>query len=293
MNTDEISISVIIPTYQRHAALLHCLNGFTSQVNAPNYEILVIHDGIVDSDADELRRHFPVLPLRVFSQPHAGPAAARNTGAAHARGRYLVFLDDDCQPTPDWLQMINNCLQQYPHMLIGGQTRNGLPAMPCAEASQILVDYLYHVYNRPGGRTGFFTSNNFSLARVEFHAIKGFDPSFPLAAAEDRDFCARWLANGRQMQYCANVRVLHFHPLNLKKFIRQHFHYGRGAYQFHCRLVAQQQTPPKMESLRFYWNLITFCNRPMHFLARMRLVVLLIISQAANAAGFFWEAQQQ
>ena len=36
----------------------------------------------------------------------AGPAAARNAGAARARGDLLAFTDDDCRPRPDWLRRL-------------------------------------------------------------------------------------------------------------------------------------------------------------------------------------------
>ena len=43
------------------------------------------------------------LPVRLLIQAPAGPAKARNRGAEEAHGRWLAFLDDDCEAAPGWL----------------------------------------------------------------------------------------------------------------------------------------------------------------------------------------------
>src|SRR3990172_7747823 len=80
-------------------------------------------------------------------QRNAGPASARNTGAAQARGEFLAFTDDDCRPAPDWLRGLALRLTQSPDCVIGGRTTNALPDNPYSSASQLLIDYLYSYYN--------------------------------------------------------------------------------------------------------------------------------------------------
>jgi len=46
------------------------------------------------------------LDVTLLTEPHAGPATARNTGAVRAKGEFLAFTDDDCTPASDWLQTL-------------------------------------------------------------------------------------------------------------------------------------------------------------------------------------------
>ena len=67
------------------------------------FEVIVVDDGSeppMDSVVSFFRDR---LELVLLSQANSGPAAARNTGAAQAKGKFLAFTDDDCTPAPDWL----------------------------------------------------------------------------------------------------------------------------------------------------------------------------------------------
>ncbi len=50
--------------------------------------------------------------VRLISQANAGPASARNRGAREARGRILLFTDDDCVPMPNWLDAMLACFKR-------------------------------------------------------------------------------------------------------------------------------------------------------------------------------------
>jgi len=58
-----------------------------------SFEAIVVDDGSTDDTLEHLRAFGD--EIQVVCQPNAGPGAARNTGAARARGEYLAFLDSD------------------------------------------------------------------------------------------------------------------------------------------------------------------------------------------------------
>lgn len=229
------------------------------------------------------------INVKLLSQINQGPATARNTGAKHAKGEYVVFLDDDCSPIPDWLEILEQRCAKFPGCMIGGKTINGLADNPYAEASQILVSYLYEYYNMDGKKGAlFFTSNNITIPFKLFHIVGGFDQKYLSAAAEDRDFCDRWLFSGFKMEYDPDIIIIHHHELNFKKFWKQHFGYGYGASKFHRMRSKRSGEKLRLEPLSFYINLMLYAlnrtGRRSFFVA-----ILLFISQFANALGFLLE----
>jgi GT2 family glycosyltransferase/peptidoglycan/xylan/chitin deacetylase (PgdA/CDA1 family) len=96
MATEAPRISVVIPTYNRRALLARTLPTVLAQdLPAEEYEVIVIVDGSTDGTADWLRGLAPPVALHVLEQPNQGPGAARNAGIGAARGRVVLFLDDD------------------------------------------------------------------------------------------------------------------------------------------------------------------------------------------------------
>jgi glycosyltransferase involved in cell wall biosynthesis len=89
-------LSVVIPTHNRRELLRACLDSFEQQsAPAETFEVIVVIDGSTDGTAEMLSAYAPSFALSVLTQPQAGASAARNAGAGSARGRVLLFVDDD------------------------------------------------------------------------------------------------------------------------------------------------------------------------------------------------------
>ncbi|HIK19403.1 MAG TPA: glycosyltransferase [Leptolyngbyaceae cyanobacterium M33_DOE_097] len=286
-------ISIVIPTYNRPERLKNCLAAI-AQLDYPRdrFEVIIVDDGSEVPLDDVVADYQNTLNLLLIRQANAGPASARNRGAAQAKGEYLVFTDDDCMPHADWLTKLANRFAIAPDALVGGYTINALPDNLCSTASQVLIDYLYHYYNQTSQQPSFFASNNFAMPTSKFRALQGFDVTFPLAAGEDREFCDRWLYHHNPMLYAPDVQIQHAHQLSLRTFWRQHFNYGRGAYYFHQIRSKRNQAQIKVEPFSFYFNLLTYPLRHPSTHSSMLLAGLLFLSQVANVAGFFWERSQ-
>jgi GT2 family glycosyltransferase len=282
------SWSVIVPTFNRPQALLRCLESLRQF--APQVEILVVDDGSPISMAASLGQ----WQLRYVRQPNQGPAAARNHGARLAKGNWLAFIDDDCRVTPDWFSAIDSAAQQHPQALLGGAVRNGLQGNCFAESAQVLIDSIRDYTNRmqrgPADPLApFYTSNNMAVSRELFAASGGFDERLPLAAAEDRQFCRQWLLAGRAMRFVKEAVVIHEHPLNFSKLLRQQFQYGRGAIQSR-RLQSGQPTTGKPEGLSFYWHLLSAHWRHHPGFEAAAISALIGLGQCAMLTGAVWES---
>jgi GT2 family glycosyltransferase len=287
-----LRFSVIVPTRARLPELRRCLDALAAQrFPRDAFEVIVVNDGSPPLAEHELARYHERLQLRSLDQPWGGPAAARNTGIAHARAAMLAFTDDDCAPEPGWLAAFDEALAHAPLALVGGHVRNALQHDPCASASQLLVDYLYERFDH-GDTLGprFFTSNDLAGSTRLFRDLGGFDTSFRLAAGEDRDLTDRWRLAGHPLVYVPAALVLHYHAMSLGRFTRQHLNYGRGAWTFHRARRVRHAGPRRTESVGFYVDLVCYPLRQSGSARGVLHSALLIWSQVVNAFGYALEA---
>jgi len=282
----EPSFSIVIATCDRPRQLAECLAALTGlDYPRDRFEVVVVDDGSRMALDAVVAPYRDRLDVTLLSQANAGPAAARNSGAARAKGAFLAFTDDDCAPSPDWLGAFAARVRTAPGGMIGGHTINGLPRNAFSTTSQLLVDYLYDYYNADPAGARFFASNNMALPADRFRAIGGFDTRYIRAAAEDRELCDRWLQMGYSMVHAPEAVVYHRHRLGPRSFWRQHYNYGRGAPAYHRARAARGQRF-KIEPLPFYVRLLRFPWTRTRGRRALGLALLLVITQVANTAGF-------
>ena len=90
-----MKLSVIIPTYNEEKYILECLRSLDKQKSVL-FEVIVVDDGSSDKTLEMVSKLEPTnYDLKILKQNHDGPAAARNLGARHAKGKILVFVDAD------------------------------------------------------------------------------------------------------------------------------------------------------------------------------------------------------
>jgi glycosyltransferase involved in cell wall biosynthesis len=233
-------ISVVIAAFERDAALADCLQALASQtLAASQFEVIVCDDGsrtpLRESLAPTLRVLGERMQVRIIRQQNAGPATARNRGAAAARGRYLAFTDDDCHPEPEWLERLLRHFAMQPEMLVGGGLRTTAGSDRYARATQAIMDFAYADQERRGGMR-LFGTGNIALPAVAFQQMGGFSSAFKRAAGEDYDLCACWYKNGGEVSYLPDAIVTHGHALTFRAYWLQHFSYGRGLLHVRRRL---------------------------------------------------------
>jgi glycosyltransferase involved in cell wall biosynthesis len=283
-----IRFSIIVPTRNRIALLDACLGALTElETPQTSFEVIVVDDGSNPPPTEVLARFAQRLNLRTLRSEGVGPARARNLALGAATGEYVAFTDDDCRPRPQWLSAFEEAILHHTDAGFGGAIvdapQNGL----CGRASQMLVSFLYG-YNQGSWGLRFFCSNNLVFPRRKLLEIGGFDESFPLAAAEDRYLCARWLRNG-ELHFVPHAVVEHRQMLSLVGFWRQQFRYGRGACQFWKRRQAEETRQNRLEPFRFYASMLCYPFGKVLFFNAIAMSGLLALSQVAVAAGYYAE----
>ena len=198
MNTN-LLFSVIIPTRHRNdllAKCLDCLKPENQTMAFEQYEVIVTDDGTYSTAKTLIQEQYTWA--KWTPGPLKGPASNRNNGADHAKGKWLVFTDDDCLPDPHWLEAYAIAILANPRCSVfEGRTYVDRPKRSLAEVSPI---------NESGG---YLWSCNFAIERRLFELIDGFDNRFPYAAMEDVDLGLRLRKQGYQFLFVISAAVCH------------------------------------------------------------------------------------
>ena len=288
--------SVVIPSYNRPKALSECLRSLDVQEATLDYEVVVIDDGSQFPLTDSIDTLEYSFPLRIFRQENQGPGAARNYGVHMAEGDIVLFTDDDCQPGKHWVQSMAEAVK--PQVMIGGLTKNAVDSNPYSMASQCLIDALYTYFE--GTRLFFITSNNMACRKDDFLELGGFDASlFETSAGEDREFTTRWIYKGWEVMHNRNACIDHYHAQTLTSFYRMHAKYGRAAVAYWTsvkglenqmcndvkKALVTSKWPFQIYVMPFPWRHTIY--KKLGFGTKLRLSVLLVLSQVFNVIGYY------
>jgi cellulose synthase/poly-beta-1,6-N-acetylglucosamine synthase-like glycosyltransferase len=228
----DINFSIIVPTRDRLALLRQALEALLSLQSDPDsFEIIVADDGSRDGTAEYLQGLTQGGRVQGLSRPHGGAAAARNNGIRVARGRILVFTDDDCVVPPDWLEHLAVLFASTGADAVGGRADNVLPSV-FSQVHQDMAAFLYRSQNRNPDRPRFLTTNNFACRREALLKAGPFDTRF-VVGGEDRELVLRLQEKGFRVVYAPELVVRHHHHFTLNSFVSHYVNLGRGSYLLH------------------------------------------------------------
>ena len=229
-----------MPTYRRPALLRRCLRALASQDIDPGcFEVLVVDDGSQDRTAavlhEESNRCANLRP--VVLTENSGPATARNKGVENAKGKFVLFLDDDVVASPslvsahlrchansdDGRQAILGLLRWHPDLRV-------TPFMRWLDQSGLQFDYDTWLREGPVDPpyAAFYTAN-LSLHRRLVEAAGGFDERFPYANYEDIELGWRLTRLGLRLHYEPSALAWHARQIKLRAFCRRMTHEAESA----------------------------------------------------------------
>ena len=269
-----MKLSVVVATHNRKESLRCCLHSLQDQTLAAT-ELIVVDDGSDDGTAEMVQQEFPAVRL-VRQDTNCGPATARNKGLLLATGEIVAFTDDDCLPSPEWLQLLCRGFENYPGVVgVGGYQEAShalIETNPVARADHLMRlqrwgARAFHP-QRGGAEIPGLGTNNVAYRRDALLAVNGFDESFPVAAGEDTDLKVRvsQLAVARPSSATNGpllylpLKMRHARVYTLQAQWRMALKRGVGAYYFeskHGRApgLARLLLRCAKRSLQFVWDL--------------------------------------
>ena len=195
-------VSVVVITRDRPELLAEALASVLAQ-SSPPVEVVVVDDGSrvpVTLPSDDGSG----ISMRLLRREGGGPSAARNAGAAAAKGEVLAFLDDDDLWDSDYLESVGVRIEEsevemvvtWMDNILEGVRSPGKHLVP----ERIRTRTIYA--SNPG-----VTGSNLAITKAAFERLGGFDPD--LIISEDKDFLARALNNGIKPVIVELPKVLH------------------------------------------------------------------------------------
>lgn len=220
------TVSVVIPVKDRAGELKRCLASL-ARLDYPQemIQVIVVDDGSRD-DSPLVAREFGALVVPSGGTGR-GPAAARNVGAANARGEILAFIDSDCTASEKWLAELIPLFNDPKTAAVGGMV-DGMCTTSAVDRYEAVMSSLSLGSRERSGSGGddtfYLPSCNMLVRRTIFLSVDGFDDA--MHVGEDVDLTWRLRDEGWTIAYLPLGRVYHEHRSTLRSFMSRRFDYG-------------------------------------------------------------------
>lgn len=235
--TGHPEISVIIPTRDRAELLSRSLRSFCGQTLSPaHYEVVVVDDGSCDDTPDRCRAVGEALPLRYARIEPSGTSAAKNLAIFLARGRLLLFFDDDDRAAPDLLEQHLLAHGEHPSegVAVLGHT-TWAPELDVTPLMRYVMDagWLFSYGFISEGEMldfRFLWAGRTSVKRRFLTHAAVFNQD--LEAVEDVELGFRLVEKGLRVAYWPSARSFMARPVTFDEFCRRCEKQGEGRLRF-------------------------------------------------------------
>lgn len=230
------------------------------QVRAPEdgWELLIVDNASTDATAALLAREAwpPGWQVRVVREEKLGLSNARNCALREARGDYLIFVDDDETPEPEWLRAFERLIRDHAPDAFGGRIEVMFEDDRPAWLSDELLGFLGQLnradktvqLTEPGTSVH---GGNFGFRRKAGETVGAFNPALGRKGAdntggEEVDFYRRLLAGGFKVWWTPEAVI--FHRIQAAKLKRGYFldlHFRQGRMEAIRQRGSASRIPPK------------------------------------------------
>jgi GT2 family glycosyltransferase len=220
-------LSVVVPTRRRLPSLLRLVGALEAQDHPRDLVELVV---VVDGDPPTAAALRQCDGIRVLEQAQGGPAPARNRGIAAARGRVVLFLDDDVVPDRSCVRRHLEAHADRDDLVAIGpmlppRAEGGTSPWVRWEAATLLRQYADMEAGRWSATPRQLYTGNASVPREHLVAVGGFDES--LRRAEDVELGWRLHDRGLAFEFHPEAIVHHEAARPYRSWIDAAREYGR------------------------------------------------------------------
>lgn len=252
----EVECSIIIPVFERAGFTWQCLRSLLAARVSASFEVVVVDNGSGDATTEVLDAFGERIRV-VRNSANEGFVVACNQGAHAARGRHLVFLNNDTEVTDGWLDHLLATVRTFDSVgAVGAKLL--YPGGVLQEAGGIVyADASAANYGRYGDPDGpafaFLREVDYCSAACllvptqAFAAVGGLDEAYSPGYYEDTDLCFALRERGLKVLYQPRCEVVHVEGgtagTDLSQGAKVHQEVNRGTFARKWALVLPRQQP--------------------------------------------------
>ena len=243
--TQTPEISVVLATHNGAATLPLTLEALKHVAEPPGgFELIVIDNASSDTTRELVTRAARDLPLTLLSEPSQGKSFALNRGLKAARGKLIVFIDDDVLPDEGWLCAYAEGAARHAQAdLFAGQVRHHWQKKPPRWLERLAAEgrsYAGTPQDQPEGAVPaiFFKGLNFMVRRAVVDAVAfseragvNFSGTRSSGGGEDTAFVGQAEVLGHRTCYLPEARVRHIvrpQQIGVRAVFQRYFRIGRA-----------------------------------------------------------------
>ncbi len=214
-------LSIITLNYKRHELTVDCMQSlyevFKHEFEKDAIELIIVDNDSQDGSVAAMKKEVKEKSyknMHVIANPaNSGFGAGCNLGAKSAKGKYLLFLNNDTIAKDHGILAMAKYMDEHPDIaILGGQLRNFDGSLQASTGRFYTLGYAalllaggqrYGALDRSPEKGGLMM-----VRRSEFEALDGFDEKI-FMYSEDMEICYRAHLAGKDVYFYPNVMVLH------------------------------------------------------------------------------------
>ena len=216
------TVSIIIPVYNQIHYTYACLLSILEHTKDVSYEVIIADD--VSTDATEHLSEYAEGLVICRNSTNQGFLRNCNNAARHARGKYVMFLNNDTQVRENWLSSLVQLIESDPSIGMVG-SKLVYPDGRLQEAGGIIWSdgsgWNYGRLDNPDKPeynyvkdVDYISGAAILLSNELWNQIGGFDPRFAPAYCEDSDLAFEVRKAGYRVVYQPKSKVIHFEGIS-------------------------------------------------------------------------------
>jgi len=268
-------VSIIIPVFNAASFTKNCIESIYKSYNKLSFEVVVVDNNSTDETKELLESEKDQRPN--FSAYHLpsnlGFAEAVNFGSNHARGNYLVVLNNDTLVTPGWLDRLVAAFSHNELIGIVSPVTNYVGEGPQIDpdAAGINVEEIDAYAETIKDRDYIYESNRLvffcvAIKMEVWDSVGNLDIGYQKGNYEDNDYCLRTIIAGFRLAIARNVFVYHFGSMTFKKNKISHSEFmeqNRMRFYQKAQRISMTLRPPARPSSDLKVSVIVrTLNRP-------------------------------
>lgn len=219
---DSVQVSIVIPVYNQFEYTYHCIDSIIKNTVGVNYEIIVADD-VSDDRTQKIRKYIQNINV-IRNEKNIGFLRNCNNAAKTAKGKYILFLNNDTQVRENWLRPLVDLIEEDEMIGLVGSKLIGADGKLQEAGGVIWKDasgWNYGLGNDPDlpeynyvKEVDYISGASMMIRKELWQGIGGFDTQYIPAYFEDSDLAFEVRKRGYKVIYQPLSEVIHFEGIS-------------------------------------------------------------------------------